>query len=270
MVHQDVKPSNALITLEGLVKITDFGLARAQPRVGLDSGTTGVESILATVASHRRTRRRDSSARGRRADVWSWAVSVLELFAGEVTWRTGLLAVAALNDLRIHGASPGRPAMPADVEGLLRRCFTTDPARRPADLGWLAEQLIASYAAHIGQSYPRATACAVDAMADGLNNKALSMVDLDRIQQAEEFWRRALAADPRHLDATFNWQLTQWREGRITDVRLVEELERFRFSLPDGDARQGRTAHLLGTVHRERGDTAAAVAALDLAVGGSR
>ncbi|TDD79864.1 protein kinase domain-containing protein [Actinomadura rubrisoli] len=266
VVHQDVKPANALRTPDGHVKITDFGLARGQARAGT---AVRAESILAThrgmTPAYASPEQAEGQRVGRAGDVWSWAVSVLEMFTGEVTWMAGPAAAEALDQYLAEGPAPGRTAMPADVAELLRECFAADPSARPAGLGALADRLISVYRTHVGAHYPREASGSVSALADGLNNKALSLMDLGRTDQADEAWRQALDADPRHMGATFNRRLAQWRSGRITDLQLLDHLERFRFSLPDSDARLGRTAYLMGVVHLERGDIPAAVELLDQA-----
>jgi WD40 repeat protein/serine/threonine protein kinase len=268
VVHQDVKPGNALLTADGLVKITDFGLARAQQRSG--DGAAEPESILVThrglTPAYASPEQYRGQRVGRPGDVWSWAVTVLELFTGDVTWSLGAFAATALDDYLARGAAPGRATMPAEVAALLRECFTADPAARPADLGALAERLASAYATHVGRPYPRQVTSPMAVRADGFNNKALSMLDLGRTDQARQFWDQALEADPRHLDATFNSKLGEWRDGGLTDLQLVEQLERFRFSLPESDPQQARLAYALGLVHLERRDTAAAKAELDDAV----
>jgi WD40 repeat protein len=250
VVHQDVKPSNALITADGLVKITDFGLARAQQRAG---GTgDGGESILVThrglTPAYASPEQASGQRVGRHSDVWSWAVSVLELFTGQVTWRHGALAAEAL----------GGAAMPRDVAGLLRECLAPDPAARPADLGPLAERLAAVYHAEVGAAYPRSAADVATWLADGLNNAALSLLDLNRAGQAETSWHQALAVDPRHVYSTFNRQLARWRTGQVADRELIQLLERFQSALPDADPGRHRMDLLVGTVHLERNDIHAA------------
>src|SRR5262249_35700818 len=69
---------------------------------------------------------------GRGADVWSWGLTVLAMFAGGRTWVSGTtLAVPVLDRLIERGATVEIPPFVAD---LLRRCFNDDPGRRPHSL----------------------------------------------------------------------------------------------------------------------------------------
>lgn len=266
VVHQDVKPGNALLTADGLLKVTDFGLARAQERSSGANDVAEPESILVThrglTPAYASPEQYRGERAGRAADVWSWAVTVLELFTGGVTWTLGAFAAAALDEYLARGTALGRAAMPPEVATLLRECFTADPAARPSDLGALADRLADAYQVHIGRSYPRTDTSSIAVRADGFNNKALSLLDLGRTDQARQFWDQALEADPQHLDATVNSKLGQWHEGGLTDVQLVEELERFRFSLPEADPRRASLAYALGAVHWERRDLVQAEAQL--------
>ncbi|MBV8995111.1 MAG: protein kinase [Pseudonocardiales bacterium] len=270
VVHQDVKPANVLLTASGTAKITDFGLARAQARAAASAGAPSGKdepggSILLTqcglTPAYASPEQLAGQKVGRGSDIWSWAVSVLELFIGQVSWRAGSAAGEALEAYLALGSPSGRAIMPKGVIGLLRECLTLDPAKRPAGMGMIAQRLVAIYEAELERPYPRQAAEAVTHLADGLNNKALSLLDLGQHEQAEACWQQALQADPRHPDATFNWGLLRWRTARITDHQLIEQLEAVRQTLVGvGD---GRIEYLLGLVHLEQGDVTAAAELLE-------
>lgn len=158
LVHQDVKPGNALLTADGVVKVSDFGLARARSRGG--DGPGGGDDPLVSAGGMTRAYRSPEQAAGQRlsraTDVWSWGVSVLELFTGEVTWMDGQAAAEALALYREAGPDdPGRPAMPDGVAAVLARCFEHDPARRWPHLAAAAAALADVYRAQTGRPYPR-------------------------------------------------------------------------------------------------------------------
>ena len=61
-------------------------------------------------------------------------------------------------------------------------------------------------------------------VADGLNNQALSLLDLGRIEEAEQLWQQARAADPHH--ATQDDDGGGKRLTKFTDVRLLRRMLR--------------------------------------------
>ena len=143
VIHQDVKPLNAVLWDDGTLKVTDFGLAGARQKDGIGdpagAGAGEMQSVLVSVGGMTPSFCSPEQAAGksldRRTDVWSWAVGGLEMFQGEVTWQSGSLAGEALEAFLRHGGKEeGIPAMPEGVGALLRRCFREEPADRPRTL----------------------------------------------------------------------------------------------------------------------------------------
>ncbi|WP_405764161.1 protein kinase [Streptomyces sp. NBC_00080] len=259
VVHQDVKPANVMLTRDGTVKVTDFGMARARMVTGEDTGDADplVSRGGLTPAYCSPEQARSPGGLTTATDTWSWAVTVLEMFLGRPPDPDGTAAGAVLDGFARSGAPDAILPMPGEVADLLRECFTEAPAARPGRLGPLAERLIRVHEREVGP-YPRRAPAAATLLADGLSNHALSMLDLGRRESAEEFWSRALRADPHHPHARYNRGLHRWRTGVITDAELVDELESVRF----GDPGDGVGTYLLALVHRERGDPVAAAVLL--------
>jgi WD40 repeat protein len=261
VVHQDVKPSNVLLDSEGNAKITDFGLARAQPSTagrplpGPDGVTVQVTTGGMTPA-YASPEQYERAALGRRSDVWSFAAGVLEMVTGEMTWYVGPAAGAALAAIRSEGgpAPASGLEMPGALGDLLARCLRDEPIERP-DMTEVATWLVELYEAEIGRPYPRPAPQLTGMRADELNNRALSLLDLGRGDEAEALFQDARTADPRHPEAIYNFGLLRWRAGTITDEALVHELEGV---LGDGTGSARAAGHLLARVHLERGDAEAA------------
>jgi len=138
LVHQDVKPGNVLVTPQLVAKVADFGLARARQYLSTNNFPAVMESdTLLVPGSGYMTQAYASPEQmsglplSRKSDIWSWAVSVLEMFTGEVTWQAGNLAGEALEQYVEHSQVGNRlPAMPSEVVDLLRNCFFRQPDRR--------------------------------------------------------------------------------------------------------------------------------------------
>ncbi|MGO1051888.1 protein kinase domain-containing protein [Crossiella sp. CA198] len=251
LVHQDVKPANVLLGLDGTVKITDFGLAKARVAAGeIASSASGLVSCGGLTPAYCSPEQARAAAGAQvrltgATDVWSWAVTVLELFTGRPPTRFGQAAGEAF-EAYLAGGSAEFPVMPTGLVRLLRRCFRVEPGDRPTRLAEIAEELVGVYGDEVGV-YPRVTPSAATLLADGLSNQALSMMDLGLTERAEALWEKALLADPRHPHAVYNRGLHRWRAGRLTDSGLLAELA--------ASHRADRVyEYLLGLVQLERGD----------------
>jgi serine/threonine protein kinase len=162
LVHRDVKPANVLLTPEGIAKITDFGLAQARFLAGetTRSGRADTSVIKPGVGLMTRAYASPEQAEGKpltqHTDMWSWAVSVLDMFVGAVGRGYGPAAAESLEDYLSDGpTNPAIPWMPPGVVTLLRQCFQPDPAARPGNLWEVAEGLTTIYMEEVGSSYPR-------------------------------------------------------------------------------------------------------------------
>ncbi|MCL6590464.1 MAG: protein kinase [Firmicutes bacterium] len=217
VVHQDVKPANVLLTNNGLAKVTDFGL-------GMTPAYCSPEQALGEKLS-------------RRTDIWSWGLSILEMFTGEAAWLSGVAAPEALEGyLRARPEDPALPAMPVRLAELLRRCFQVDPHARPAGMAEIAAELREIYREETGRVYWREEPAALNLRADSLNNKAVSLLDLGRETEARQCWEEALKLDPQHLEATFNLGRFQWWRNEITAneyLIMLKGLEAAQAGSPD-------------------------------------
>jgi WD40 repeat protein/serine/threonine protein kinase len=264
LIHQDVKPANAMLTPEGIVKVTDFGLANARTSAAIRQAqasegevnslrVTGSGAMTPAYCSPEQANRKTLT---RRTDLWSWALSILEMFQGEITWRSGVIAAEVLEYYLQTGSSdPYLPQMPIEVASLLRCCFRENPDDRPHDMQEVAAQLQKIYQQVMGSPYPRQQPQAGKDIADSLNNRAVSLLDLGRQNEALQLWQQALQIQPQHLESTYNRGLLLWRTGKIADVTLVRDIEEIRQSYPKHEV----VDQLLGWVHLEGDDCEAAI-----------
>ncbi len=271
LIHQDVKPSNLMMTVDGTAKMSDFGLANARAGSNEPRPTDGKQGLLVTAGGHTPAYCSPEQANRekltRKTDIWSWAVSILEMFTGGVTWQAGQIANEALKAYQGMGGTDERvPKMPDALYELLEQCLRVKPDERPKDLIEIIQRLVAIFRAIVGETYPRPEPQAAELLADGLNNKGLSMLDLGKSEEAEKLWDEALKIEPHHPQATYNRGMVRWRTARITDDLLVRELEEVRSSHPQ----LWVAAYLLGLIHLERGHAEAATKLLKNAAGSTR
>jgi len=251
LVHGDVKPGNLLVSRQGQAKVTDFGLAKAADRPAeADRTWSGLTPAYAS------PEQAENQVLTRASDLWSWAVSVLEMFAGEVTWHRGHQADDALQRYLAHGTvEHDLPRMPRPVADLLFRCLRRDPRHRPASMKEVADELREIHRLVLdGRPHARAEPRPTVHLADGLNNRAVSLFDLERNEDAQRLLEQALDADPHHIHASYHRGLLLWRTGRITDDSLVRTLR----EVQKTHTRSYEDELLLGWVHIERGEPEAA------------
>ena len=265
LVHRDVKPANVLLTTGGQVKVTDFGLARAEQLdlwvAGAAPAGRGGDGAAGTPA-YMSPEQLGGETLTRRSDVWSYALSVLEMWSGERNWDYGSAAAEVLENYLAQGPrDAARPRLPAPVAALLGRCFQSDPEQRPHDLAEVAAVLCEAYAAATGRAYPRPEPRAGRGSADSLSNRAVSLLDLDPAADAGALWEQALAAEPQHLEATFNRAVHEWSAGKLDDAELARRLAEALTS----HAGEAHAHQLSARVALSLGDFTRALLALDAA-----
>jgi WD40 repeat protein len=263
LVHQDVKPDNVMMTLDGTAKVTDFGLAKARAVVGNDPAAAGGrQNILVSsggmTPAYCSPEQANHQPLSRKTDIWSWGLSVLQMFTGGVFWLAGQAGPEALASYLENGPEEASiPKMPNGVVALLTRCFHRHPQHRPKDMVELAGELVQLYRECTGANYARTEPKATDLLADGLSNKAISLLDLGRTEDAHGAFIKALHVDPQHAETRYNRGMVLWRSARITDEELIRSL---------GDITHTcdcRSRWLLGMVHMERGDAESAALVLE-------
>lgn len=153
LLHTHFKSSKVILTRDNTVKLTDFGLTPRLPhRQKMDSLLAKHDSTWA-YASPEQLEGLELSVQ---SDIWSWAVTVLELFMGERTWAVGIAAPDVLTEYQqTAGEDESKPVMPQALFDLLDHCLQTVPAHRPRDMAAVLSNLTPIYMAVTQQPYLR-------------------------------------------------------------------------------------------------------------------
>jgi eukaryotic-like serine/threonine-protein kinase len=130
VVHRDVKPGNLMRSDESMVKLADFGIAKAAE----DSDITKIGSVLGTAAYLAPEQARGEAA-GPSSDLYALGVVAYQLLAGRLPYDAGSLTDLAR--LQESGPPPRldelEPAVPAALAGAVARALHRDPEHRYAD-----------------------------------------------------------------------------------------------------------------------------------------
>jgi predicted Ser/Thr protein kinase len=156
IVHRDLKPANIRVTPDGVVKILDFGLAKATQDTDqsrdpdgdgaensptLTIGATKAGAILGTAAYMSPEQAKGKTA-DRRSDIWSFGVVVYELLTGQRPFN-GETVVETLGEV-MH-KEPDWAPVPERLRRLLQRCLQKDRKNRLgaiADARWMMEDTL--------------------------------------------------------------------------------------------------------------------------------
>ena len=295
LIHQDVKPQNLLLTADGkakvlTAKVADFGIAGARTKIAnINKKTSSSQDKTLIVNGHGYTKnycsleQYRSEPLTRRSDIWSFAVSILEVFMGGKPWLKRNLSIPgnviakldceeSLKLEALHNVPGGvkaglacgyffemtRIPIPEALKDLLRWCFRIKEAERPHDFGVVETELLKIYQTETGNTYPRPKSKAVAKSADSLNNHALSYLDLGKPEEAEKYWKKALAITSNHIESLYNQSIHMWKNGQIDDIEALGRLSENRTEMTD---------YFLAKIHLSRCDTESAIECLKKAKG---
>jgi eukaryotic-like serine/threonine-protein kinase len=144
IVHRDIKPHNVLVSPEGRLKVTDFGIARSGA-----SQMTEVGSIIGT-AQYLSPEQARGAPVDQTSDLYSVGVVLYEMLTGQVPFTGDTPLEIAMKHLSEVPKPPSelRPEVPHDLDSVVLRALAKDPSERyqsaeemDADLARVAEGL---------------------------------------------------------------------------------------------------------------------------------
>jgi serine/threonine protein kinase len=140
VVHRDIKPANLLLTRDGVVKLSDMGLARF-PTHDADGELTAKGICLGTPEFMAPEQAEDASQADARSDLYSLGATLFHLLTGElpVAGRSYLQCLQRLLTAPPTPLAESRPEVPAGLAAVVDRLRARNPDERPAS----AEETIA-------------------------------------------------------------------------------------------------------------------------------
>src|SRR4051795_5744719 len=135
IVHRDLKPENLLVTGEGLIKIADFGIAKAVDRTAVGHSLTAAGMTIGT-PTYMAPEQARAERVGPSADLYSLGVIAYELLTGGVPFGAPDTPMAAI--LTQHTSQPvpdplaRRPDLDPELSGWVLRMLAKEPGGRPA------------------------------------------------------------------------------------------------------------------------------------------
>ncbi|MEG1848353.1 MAG: Stk1 family PASTA domain-containing Ser/Thr kinase [Lachnospiraceae bacterium] len=125
IIHRDIKPQNIIISKEGKVKVTDFGIAKAATSNTITSNVMG--SVHYTSPEQARGGYSDE-----KSDIYSLGITFFEMLTGRVPFNGETTVAIAIKHIQEEMPSPRDyvPEIPVSVEQIVFKCTQKSPDRR--------------------------------------------------------------------------------------------------------------------------------------------
>ena len=125
IIHRDIKPQNIIISKDGKVKVTDFGIAKAATSNTITSNVMG--SVHYTSPEQARGGYSDE-----KSDIYSLGITMFEMLTGRVPFNGETTVAIAIKHIQEEMPSPKEfvPEIPASVESIVLKCCQKSPDRR--------------------------------------------------------------------------------------------------------------------------------------------
>lgn len=172
IIHRDIKPQNIIISTDGKVKVTDFGIAKAT------SSNTISSDVMGSVHYSSPEQARNGFVDGR-SDIYSLGIVMFEMVTGRVPFDGDTTVAVALQHLQEEIARPSiyAPDLPISFEKIILKCTQKTPDRRYQTI----EELLADIRRSL--AHPDEDFVTIAPLVDGGKTKVISSEELDRIKE---------------------------------------------------------------------------------------
>ena len=172
IIHRDIKPQNIIISTDGKVKVTDFGIAKAT------SSNTISSDVMGSVHYASPEQARNGFVDGR-SDIYSLGIVMFEMVTGRVPFDGDTTVAVALQHLQEEIARPSiyAPDLPISFEKIILKCTQKTPDCRYQTIEELLTDIRRSLA------HPDEDFVTIAPLVDGGKTKVISPEELDKIKE---------------------------------------------------------------------------------------
>ena len=172
IIRRDIRPQNIIISTDGKVKVTDFGIAKAT------SSNTISSDVMGSVHYASPEQARNGFVDGR-SDIYSLGIVMFEMVTGRVPFDGDTTVAVALQHLQEEIARPSiyAPDLPISFEKIILKCTQKTPDRRYQTIEELLTDIRRSLA------HPDEDFVTIAPLVDGGKTKVISPEELDKIKE---------------------------------------------------------------------------------------
>ena len=189
IIHRDIKPQNIIISTEGKVKVTDFGIARAASSNTISSDVMG--SVHYASPEQARNGFVDN-----RSDIYSLGIVMYEMVTGRVPFDGDTTVAVAIQHLQEEMVIPSVYAqnLPISLEKIILKCAQKNPDRRYQSM----EELLADLRKSLMN--PNEDFVVIAPLVDNGKTKVISEEDISKIKGSVSISPASDTKEPESLD----------------------------------------------------------------------
>lgn len=191
VIHRDIKPENVMVTLDGVVKISDFGLVKS---FGYQDSIRFMTREYASPEQIREPKNVDT-----RSDIYSFGVMLYEMLTGKLPFYGRTSKELMLKHLHENPKSliEDNSLVSPELENIVLKCLEKLPKGRYKTFEGLKEDLLKAYLDFTGKEHSSGVIMEViDLSGAELNSKGSSLSSIGKYEEAIECFNEALKIHP--------------------------------------------------------------------------
>jgi serine/threonine protein kinase len=227
-IHRDIKPQNILLSKDGLVKITDFGILRLIEDKNKEvdgpkkkgQGKDDTVGFRGTPNYASPEQLRNAHRVDRRTDIFSFGLCLWMMFCGKRPYKNNAQG-------KCPEPEPAKPGivLPEKLKDILKKCVAYQQDDRFQDFTELKEALTQVYLELFQVACPYAIMGKIDLRAENMNNRAVSLAELGKYKEAAGYLARTLEINDSLTEALYNSYMLKWCKSTESPERLLRRIE---------------------------------------------